>query len=660
MKRLFLALFLGQTAFCNPLWNALRANRFDQAKALVRKGHGVDSLEGDQSTPLFQAVQANHNAAVRFLIDNGAAIDGTKPGEPTPLMAACEAGNFDIAASLIAAGASVNAAVIDRTPLTLAIRHDRGNLVKLLLDKGADPNIEPPSAPDVAANRSALFEALHAADTAIFQQIFQREPDANRRRSDGTSLLMEAASAGSLPLVRYLLNLGAKVDAVDKGGASALLRASASRADSSILEILLEKGAHPNLSDSGLRTPLMLAAEAGDATKVRTLLRWKSDVNALDRQRETAISKAIAKRQSKVVGVLIQAGAKPGLEDSNGRRFLSDALYSDEETLERILPAIGDVNMKIYQGDSKDSGRFERILPYAARRGWNRVVSLALSRGANPFLRDRDSLTPLELSFEHKNHDAFGTIVLRHPQLDSALAREYLLWYVQQDDASNSISFLVKKGGRADARTDKGRTPLMIAAENGQMLNMKVLIKSKADLSLRDIAGRSALHFAISAKCRECVDLLLGNGASVKIQDRNKVTPVTEAILASDTAMARLLISKGGKCIDAPALFPFAFDEKTEFGITGFVLNRCKGLDLGRALLVAVANGDMAKVEELVSRKADVNARDEMGRTPLMVNGYGPNREAIHDLLVNNGAKLKIRDKNGNTAESYYAINEGE
>ncbi|MBK8800901.1 MAG: ankyrin repeat domain-containing protein [Fibrobacteres bacterium] len=453
---------------------------------------------------------------------------------------------------------------------------------------------------------------------------------------------------------KALLQSGYHVDSSEADGSTALLLASAATADSATLEFLLANGADPNLADSASETPLMRAAQSGDLAKIRTLLRWKANVDMVDREGASAVSRALSMRKTKAAALLVQAGAKFGFDGPNARRFLSYILESDEETLALLLPAIKDLDIKIYDGQAKDSARYERILVWSARRGWTRAVSLALSRGADPNLRDRDSLTPLELAFKNDHHEAFGLLVVRQPALDSALAREYLQWYVKQDDESNSLSFLVKKGGRVDVRTNQGLTPLMVAAQKGMALNMRVLLKSKADLSLRDIQGRSALHHAIESKCGECVDLLLDNGASAKVQDRNRLTPVTQAILASDTSLARRLIAKGGRCIDARALHAFVADMKTDFGTAQFVLNRCKGLDLGQTLLQAAAHGNMDLARELISRKANVNARDETGRTPLMLNGYGDNRQAIRELLEENGAKLNARDNEGNTAESYY------
>lgn len=658
--RSLLVLLLCQVVLGNPLWNALQANRMDLAKALLRNGHGVDSLEGDRSAPLSQAVSANHLAAVRFLVANGAKIDGISQSDRTPLMIACEKGHLDIATYLISAGANWNVALDGESPLILAVKNSHANLVLMLLEKGADPNVEPPTPPDSSSHRSALFESIHTSDTTMFQRLFQRSPESNRQLRDGTTLLMEAAKSNQIKHVRHLLNLDARVNQTNLHGESALLLACDKRADSAVLKLLLSKGADPNLPDSNGRTPLMAATYAESAWNVRILLRWKADVNALDRSRESAISKALDKRSTAIAGLLIQAGANLEWDSRRANRFLLDALQSTAETMELILPAIKDVDIKIYGGEPKDSVYYQRILSRAAISDWPRVASLALSKGADPMLRNYESLTPLELAYKWRRHDVFATILRHQPSLDSTSARKYLLWYVERDDSSNALSLLVKKGGRVDFRSDKGQTPLMIAAQHGQNFNMGVLLKSKADLSLRDVQGKSALHHSIAAKCKGCVDLLLENGASLKIQDKDRVTPVTQAILASDTILARLAISKGGKCIDASPLYPFAFGSDASPEMSIYVLNHCRGIDLGLALLTAAGSGNVSQVEELIKRKANVNARDELGRTPLMVNTFGKGREAIHDLLVSHGAKMQLRDKNGNTAADYYTEPEGD
>jgi hypothetical protein len=63
---------------------------------------------------------------------------------------------------------------------------------------------------------------------------------------------------------------------------------------------------------------------------------------------------------------------------------------------------------------------------------------------------------------------------------------------------------------------------------------------------------------------------------------------------------------------------------------------------LNNALSVAAFSGDMAKVEALIAKGADVNAKDENGRTPLSWAAYYDKREVV-ELLISKGADINTK-----------------
>ncbi len=77
------------------------------------------------------------------------------------------------------------------------------------------------------------------------------------------------------------------------------------------------------------------------------------------------------------------------------------------------------------------------------------------------------------------------------------------------------------------------------------------------------------------------------------------------------------------------------------------------GADINSALLVAVSNGNSARVKELLEKGADVNAKDQNGTTALTIaTGYGYTE--IIELLKKAGAKGDERLQGPATAEPYF------
>ena len=72
-------------------------------------------------------------------------------------------------------------------------------------------------------------------------------------------------------------------------------------------------------------------------------------------------------------------------------------------------------------------------------------------------------------------------------------------------------------------------------------------------------------------------------------------------------------------------------------------------------LLAAAARGDAAEIGRLIATKADVNARDGYGRTPLQVATFGRHRDAIA-ALAKGGADLNAKERDRYDAVTIAAV----
>lgn len=95
-----------------------------------------------------------------------------------------------------------------------------------------------------------------------------------------------------------------------------------------------------------------------------------------------------------------------------------------------------------------------------------------------------------------------------------------------------------------------GQTPLMIAASQGSVDSLKLLLKHKVPVDAQRYGSSStALHWAISASSAECVLALLKAGARVDIKSqagtsRNR-TPLHHAAINRVWDIAEILIKHG-------------------------------------------------------------------------------------------------------------------
>jgi len=98
------------------------------------------------------------------------------------------------------------------------------------------------------------------------------------------------------------------------------------------------------------------------------------------------------------------------------------------------------------------------------------------------------------------------------------------------------------KGLRAEVRTAKDESPLMLASMAGMVDVCKRLIALDADVNK---TGWAPLHYAASAGHVEVVKLLLKHSAYIDAESPNKTTPLMMAAMYGNPQSVELLLEEG-------------------------------------------------------------------------------------------------------------------
>ncbi|NNF84361.1 MAG: hypothetical protein HKM29_04310 [Deltaproteobacteria bacterium] len=190
------------------------------------------------------------------------------------------------------------------TPLFLAAVFDQPEIVRLLLDSGAD---------------------MHAANRF------------------GAMPFHQAAYAGHRRIVEMLLERGEKVDMKDGDDRTALhLTAWNNRHEIALL--LIEKGARVNTGDSAGKgaTPLHYAAALGSADVARILLEHCANIDTMAMEGATPLHLAVSRKKAKLVRLLLAYNAEVTRKDGNGRTAIDLASFSSDRDLEGLLLGRGE------------------------------------------------------------------------------------------------------------------------------------------------------------------------------------------------------------------------------------------------------------------------------------------------------------------------------
>jgi len=242
------------SGWLTPLMFAARDGGLELARILVGAGADVDAVAGDGKTALALAIfNGNHDVA-SFLVDHKADVNNADAQRFTPLFWAVDRRNMETAPNfpwmvtadpmplirtLLDAGANPNA-LVNNTPrgrmregsprivfatalMRAAFAADL-ELVKLLLERGADPTIVSRDGETMvsAAAGLAFIHGYHRGKSPeerlqVIKLFVQLGNDVNQADDYGITPLMAAGNYGDVAIIQYLIDAGADLSAHDLG-----------------------------------------------------------------------------------------------------------------------------------------------------------------------------------------------------------------------------------------------------------------------------------------------------------------------------------------------------------------------------------------------------------------------------------------------------------
>jgi len=459
---------------------------------------------------LADAVMKGDIQAARSLVQQKANVNTPQTDGTTALHWAVRRGDLEVAELLIRAGANVSAANrIGVTPLQLAALDGNAAMIEKLIKAGADPN-----APLTREGDTALMMASRNGKPDAIKALLDNGAAINARETwGGTTALMWAVSEGHLAAAKMLVERGADVNA-----RSHYVPAVNGRGFEGRLPV---SGDNQRVQEyaTGWLTPLMFAARQGDLEIARLLVDSGADLNAVGGDGKNALALAIFNGNYAVASFLIDKGAD--VNQADAQRFTPLFWAVDRRNMEKgsngfawlttedPLPLI----RKLLEAGANPNAVVNNTPRSRNRGGSPRIVfASALMRAA--FAGD------LELSKLLLAHGADPHAVSSDGEsmLQAAAGLAFINGYHAERTGPERVALvkmLIELGEDVNWADHYGITPLMAAANRGDVPIIQLLVDAGADLGAYDLGKKLDGAFHSSIEPLMAVDYAIGVGTFV-------------------------------------------------------------------------------------------------------------------------------------------------
>ena len=252
----------------------------------------------------------------------------------TPLQIAIDQRQWDQLPALLAKKVGINLQRYPdgRTPLHDAVLSDSSQAVELLVDHGADTDIQ-----DHDGKTTLHLAIQEKLSSEIISCLIRHTKNLNSQSVEGSTALHVAIQQNLRSAIDALLEKGADSKICDNNGYTALLLACKYKL-STVAEDLIKRGPETvnAVSNDGL-TALHFAVCGNLYGVVRALVKLQAGINTQDGHGLSPLHLAVENRLPSIVNILLDGGADYNIRDQNGYTPLGFAIKDDLVRIMEVL-----------------------------------------------------------------------------------------------------------------------------------------------------------------------------------------------------------------------------------------------------------------------------------------------------------------------------------
>jgi ankyrin repeat protein len=498
----------GKTAL---YYSILRKNS-SIAKFLLKRSSTIE----DGAELLCQAAKLDLPECVSLILDCGVEINSLDSRNKTALHYASTKSERGVKVLLERGGDPNSPGKFGRvssvTPLMSSLLFGRTDILKILLDSGANPE-------HIFGSLSALHVATVFGD--IFSTILVADSGANVNilAENGRAPLHYAAE-NDITLLYLLHECSTDLFFLEHFFSMHKSKSSKFQINYNNLDCakeLISRGADPNQKDNNSVTPLHLASSQKFSELIKLLVNHGANVNSLNSNNQTPLHLSCEVGAMDDAEFLIKSGARLDLVDEFGKTPTEYALgkvhkggFENGGVLKKLQKLGADL-------DLPDEDGF-RLLHKASKAGDSDVVSYLLNSEVDVDSETREGLPPIFYAV-YGNHKEIVLQLLEHSckvnVQDSS--GNTLLHIAVANGCQEIVKYLLKAGCNVNDQNNSGNTVLHLAAKSGSYGSCKILLEAGANQDILNCENASPLELANPEENKDLVHLF----RSIKSLDSN-------------------------------------------------------------------------------------------------------------------------------------------
>lgn len=399
-------------------------------------------------------------------------------------------------------------------------------------------------------------------------------------------------------------------------------------ADSNKVYSLLKAGANPNQTDSEGNTPLMIASEKGYIQSAKTLLLFGANPNLLDKDSDGALNTAARKGYLEIVKLLVENGAIEVFGSEGNTSLMEACHYGHYEIAKYLLNTISNINSVNEEGFSS--------LMKAVHFNQLEIVKLLIKRGANLLIEDNKGWNALSWAVSNyiNNKDKKSVDIIKllidedfriigqNQNNKSPIFMKTLIDIFIENDSYDFFSKRLEQVDILEEEQEKLKIFYRLIEENDLDLLKNKLMKNK-EVNIKGYSNYTLLMHSLASEKIDCFNLLIELGADIHCRSYRGYTALTESFKVKDRDVFKTLIELGADIY--------------EIDNNGWNL-----------IYFAVQVGNLEVIEELLKMGLDINKAGNDGRTVLHL-ACLENKVEIVERLIELGSNLELEDNKGDT-----------